>query len=140
MKSKSLSFLLLGVVTLIAGIFLFPRTSLGESLDWGKYYDGILVTAGTTRTFVFTLNTQGLYGVHVEAIGRNLTAAAEATFAVPSPANVSFTQPIIGWDMGLVVTLYAGGMIPTATLPTGNYLLRITATNDTSVRIICNFF
>jgi len=140
MKSKSLSFLLLGVVTLIAGIFLFPRTSLGESLDWGKYYDGILVTAGTTRTFVFTLNTPGMTGVHVETIGRNLGAQAEATFFIPPRVDRSFSQPIIGWDMGLVRTLYAGGIIPSTALPTGRYLLRITATNDTIVRIICNFY
>jgi len=76
----------------------------------------------------------------VEAIGRNLTGYAEATFTIPSSPASSFTQSIIGWDMGLVMTLYAGSNIPTTTLPTGVYLLRITATHDTTVRIICNFY
>jgi Domain of unknown function (DUF4214) len=109
-------------------------------LDWGRYYDLIEISAETTRTFAFTLNTAGLTGVHVEAIGRTLTSYAEATFAIPTPVDKSFSQPIIGWDMGMVLTLYAGGTIPTPTLPTGTYLLQITATRDTTVRIICNFY
>jgi len=114
--------------------------SAGEPLDWGKYYDLIEVKAGTTRTFVFTLNRAGLTGVHVEAIGRNLTALAEATFTIPCPVNMSFTQPIMDVNMALILTLYAGGAIPGTTLPTGAYVLRITATKYTIVRIICNFF
>ena len=115
--------------------------SAGEPLDWGKYYDIIEVKAGTTRTFVFTLNKAGLTAVHVEALPTGVPSSlAEATFTVPCPVNMSFTQPIIGWDRGLLLTLYAGGTIPGTTLPTGAYVLRITATNDTYVRIICNFY
>ncbi len=111
-----------------------------EFLDWGRYYDLIEVSAETTRTFAFTLNTAELTGVHVEAIGRTLTSYAEATFTIPTPVDKSFSQPIIGVNMGMVLTLYAGSAIPTPTLPTGTYLLQITATKDTTVRIICNFY
>ncbi len=109
-----------------------PSPPTGEKLTFAEYYTR-MIPAGQTQSFYWNLQQSGLTGIHIEALPVAIENDAIATFTLPN--RQTYEQPIIGWDRGMTITLY-----PPGGASVGNYILKIQAKANTTVRITCTIY